>query len=562
MKKRGMRLLSLLLAVLLLVGCTPSNTEPTTAPEESGAVQATAGSETAPATADLTEAALAQIHELGTSPDDNYRTWYEIFVYSFCDSNGDGIGDINGVISKLDYLQELGITGIWFMPIHPSQSYHKYDVRDYYDIDPDYGTMADFENLLAECEARGIKVITDLVLNHTGDDHEWFLTACEYLKNLPAGAEPDAEECPYVDYYFFGKTADPGYHAIEGSEWYYEGQFSPDMPDLNLANEAVRAEIKAIMEFWIGKGVGGFRLDAVKEFYSGNTPANVEVLAWIQETATSLKEDAYLVGEAWDGFGALQQYYESGLTSFFAFPFGNGDGKIATVLRRVGNAESVSSYAEALQKADEAYSEKNPDYIDAPFLSNHDVGRIAGFVNRDPLKTKVAGAMNILMSGSCFIYYGEELGMIGSGNDPSKRAPMYWNTARDNGTTNPPPECELPEEYPNGSLEEQLTDDASVYNYYRQAIAIRNSLPVIARGKTTPEVALNINSISAQRKTWGDESCIILMNLNTESAQADLSGYADWTLAATLSADGGAITLEGSALSLPPYGIAVLLKAA
>ena len=288
----------------------------------------------------------------------------------------------------------------------------------------------------------------------------------------------------------------------------------------------------------------------------------MEVLAWIQETATSLKEDAYLVGEAWDGFGALQQYYESGLTSFFAFPFGNGDGKIATVLRRVGNAESVSSYAVALQKADEAYSEKKPDYIDAPFLSNHDVGRIAGFVNRDPLKTKVAGAMNILMSGSCFIYYGEELGMIGSGNDPSKRAPMYWNTARDNGTTNPPPECELPEEYPNGSLEEQLTDDASVYNYYRQAIAIRNSLPVIARGKTTPEVALNINSISAQRKTWGDESCIILMNLNTESAQADLSGYADWTLAATLSADGGAITLEGSALSLPPYGIAVLLKAA
>ena len=562
MKKRGMRLLSLLLAVLLLVGCTPSNTEPTTAPEESGAVQATAGSETAPATADLTEAALAQIHELGTSPDDNYRTWYEIFVYSFCDSNGDGIGDINGVISKLDYLQELGITGIWFMPIHPSQSYHKYDVRDYYDIDPDYGTMADFENLLAECEARGIKVITDLVLNHTGDDHEWFLTACEYLKNLPAGAEPDAEECPYVDYYFFGKTADPGYHAIEGSEWYYEGQFSPDMPDLNLANEAVRAEIKAIMEFWIGKGVGGFRLDAVKEFYSGNTPANVGVLSWIQEIATSIKEDCYLVAECWDSFASITEYYTSGLTSFFDFPFGNSSGKITAVLRGAGNADPVASYSRALQQANEAYSGSNPDYIDAPFLSNHDVGRIAGFVNRDENKMKLAGAMNILMSGSCFIYYGEEIGMPGSGNDPSKRAPMYWNAARDNGTTNPPPECEIPEEYPCGSLEEQAGDDASIYNYYRQAIAIRNALPVISHGDTTAEEALNANCISAQRKTWGEEECIILMNIQDAAATVDLSAYADWTLAASLSADGGAISLDGMTLSMSAYGVAVLLPAA
>ena len=562
--KRGMRFLSLLLALLILVGCTSANTEPTTAPEDSGAVQATEAvesTEAVQATAELTEEALAYYATLGTSPDDNYRTWYEIFVYSFCDSNGDGIGDIPGVISKLDYIQNLGITGIWFMPIHPSQSYHKYDVRDYYEIDPAYGTLADFQQLLDECNARGIKVITDLVLNHTGNDHEWFVTACQYLQSLPAGAQPDASECSYVDYYFFNQEGGSGWHTVPGTQWYYEGQFSPHMPDLNLANETLRGEIKAIMEYWIGMGVHGFRLDAVKEFYSGNIAANVEVLAWIQETATSIKEDCYLVAECWDSFGAISQYYTSGLTSFFDFPFGNSNGKIPAVVRAVGNANTVSSYATALQQANEAYSAANPNYIDAPFLSNHDVGRIAGFANRDENKMKLAGGMNILMSGSCFIYYGEEIGMLGSGNDPSKRAPMYWNAARDNGTTNPPPECELPEEYPLGSLEEQMFDDSSIYNYYRQAIAIRNALPVISHGATTAETALNVNCISAQRKTWNDQECIILMNINTEGAVVDLSAYEGWTLVATLSADGGEIAMNGTDLTIAPYGIAVLLPA-
>ena len=140
--KRMARIVCLLLALLLLMGCAPQGQteDPTTAPDSSGA--ALDNQETQPQEAVLTEQALAQIKALGQSPDDNYRTFYEIFVYSFCDSNGDGIGDLQGVISKLDYIQELGITGIWFMPVHPSQSYHKYDVRDYYDIDPKYGTVA------------------------------------------------------------------------------------------------------------------------------------------------------------------------------------------------------------------------------------------------------------------------------------------------------------------------------------------------------------------------------------------------------------------------------------
>ena len=563
--KRMTRMLCLLLALLLLVGCAPSgaNTESTAAPEESGAVLATEATQpTAPQEAVKTKQALEQIKQLGESPDDNYRTFYEIFVYSFCDSDGDGIGDLQGVISKLDYLQELGIQGIWFMPIHPSTSYHKYNVSDYYDIDPQYGTMADFEELLAECEKRDIHVIIDLVVNHTGSEHMWFKEAVSYLQNLPAGAEPSAEECKYLDYYFFSREEGKGSRPVEGTDWYYAGMFDSTMPDVNRGNEATREEIKNIMQFWIDKGVAGFRLDAAKEFYSGSVSKNVEVLSWIQETATSLKPDCYLVAEVWENFNQITAYYESGITSIFNFAFGNADGKITKVLQGAGNESVVTTYATALEKADTAYRGKNPDYIDAPFLSNHDVGRIAGFAGRDENKMKMAAAMNLFMGGSAFIYYGEEIGMPGSGNDPSKRAPMYWNAARNDGTTNPPPECELPAEYALGSLEEQVNDDSSLYNYYRQVIAIRNALPQIARGIPTAEAELNKGCVSAYRKTWNEESCIVLMNIDSNAASVDLSAYGDWTLAASLSADGNAIAMDGATLQLPAWGVAVLIPTA
>jgi len=507
----------------------------------------------------LTEKALQQIKSLGTSPDDNYRIWYELFIYSFCDSDGDGIGDIRGVISKLDYLQELGANGIWFMPIHPSSTYHKYNVHDYYAIDPAYGTMEDFDALMAECQKRDIHVILDLVVNHTGSEHPWFKEAVSYLQSLPAGAEPKVEDCKYLDYYYFTKEKKSTNRIVNGTDWYYEGVFDYQMPDLNWGSDAVRSEVKAIMEFWLGKGVAGFRVDAAKEFYTGMTDPNIEVLNWLQTTALSIKPDCYMVAEVWEGFAQIAEYYKSDFSSIFNYAFGNSNGKIISVLRGAGQPGVVSTYATGLEKADKAYSANNPDYIDAPFLSNHDVGRIAGFVGRDENKIKLAGAMNLFMSGSAFIYYGEEIGMVGAGNDPSKRAPMYWNPERNNGTTNPPPECEIPASYPYGSLAEQTNSDSSIYNYYRQAVAIRQALPVISHGRTTAETALNIGCVSAQRKTWGEESCIILMNIDTASATVDLSGYADWKLVASLSANGEAVCMNGNELQLPAYGVAVLL---
>ena len=559
--KRLTRFLCLLLSLLLLMGCASQGQteESATAPDSSGAE--VDSQDISSEKQLLTQQRLSEIRALGESPDDNYRTWYEIFVYSFCDSDGDGIGDLKGVTSRLDYLQELGINGIWLMPIHPSTTYHKYNVSDYYAIDPDYGTMEDFDALLAECRKRDIHVILDLVVNHTGSDHPWFREAVEYLQNLGA-AEPDAAQCPYVEFYNFTREEKAGFTQVPGTDWYYESQFSPEMPDLNLASEALRTEIEKIMAFWLNKGVSGFRLDAAKEFYSGSSDKNKEVLSWIQQTAASIKEDVYLVAEVWDSFANVTDYYESGILSIFDYPFGDATGKIITVLRNAGNANTVSTYATALEKADKAYSGANPNYIDAPFLSNHDVGRIASFCGGDEAKTKLAGAMNLFMSGSAFIYYGEEIGMVGSGNDPSKRAPMYWNAARDDGTTDPPPECTIPESYPLGSLEEQKADDNSVYNYYRQAIAIRTAIPAISHGKTTAETALNAGCVSAFRKSCDLGECIILMNVDTVSAQVDLTGYESWTLAASLSVNGETVTLDGSALTLPPYAVAVLLPAA
>ena len=229
--------------------------------------------------------------DISKVPDDNYRTWYEVFVYSFYDSNDDGVGDLQGLTEKLDYINDgdsrtdtdLGCNGIWLMPVMPAASYHKYDVTDYCDIDSEYGTLADFKTLVEECHKRGINVIIDLVMNHSSSQHEWFQTAASYLKELPEGELPDTGVCPEVDYYLFSREQKEGFHRLEGTDWYYESRFWSEMPDLNLGNEAVRAEFEKIAEFWLELGVDGFRLDAAKEYYSGSVEANAEVLSWFTD---------------------------------------------------------------------------------------------------------------------------------------------------------------------------------------------------------------------------------------------------------------------------------------
>ena len=460
--------------------------------------------------------------------DDNYRTYYEVFVYSFFDSNGDGIGDLQGLISKLDYINDgddttdadLGCNGIWLMPVNPSPTYHKYDVMDYYEIDDAYGTLDDFKQLLKECDARGIKVIMDLVLNHSSSQNPWFIEACSYLRELGDG-EPSAEDCPYFEYYHFSKEKGAGCYEVEGTDWYYEAQFWSEMPDLNLDSEALRGEIEKITEYWLDMGVGGFRLDAVKEFYTGNPEANIAFLNWFQASVKAQKADAYLVGEAWLDINSYAQYYESGIDSLFNFAFADKDG----IISKVVNGSSAEQYGAVNVSLQSTFGQYNENYIDAPFYTNHDMGRSAGYYagENSEKQTKLAGAMNLFMGGSAFLYYGEELGMKGSGKDENKRAPMYWSKSDDmEGMCDGPADMD-DFEMKFDSLEEQEQDPTSIYQYYKKVIKIRNQNPEIARGEVEYLMNASNEQFCVLRKSWEGSEILLIFHTGAETEEMDVS---------------------------------------
>ena len=509
--------------------------------------------------------------------DDKYRTYYEVFLYSFADSNGDGIGDIRGLIDKLDYINDgddttdtdLGCNGIWLMPVMPSTTYHKYDVTDYEDIDAEYGDLDDFKELVAECHKRGIRLIIDLVMNHTSSKHPWFEAACDYIEGL-GGAEPSEAECPYFGYYNF--TREPKgdvYYEVGDTGWYYEAQFWSEMPDLNLENQAVRDEFDGITSFWMDLGVDGFRLDAAGEYETGQTTKNIEILSWFHSMVEEKNADAYIVAEVWQDLDTYAKYYESGIDSCFDFAFANADGIIADSLKKTAgyNASSYGNAAANVQKKLAAY---NADYIDAPFYTNHDMARSAGYYSGDYSEsmTKISGAMNLFMSGNAFLYYGEELGMKGSGKDENKRAPMYWSDAGDGKTAEGM--CRGPEgmdaiKMKYGSLEEQKDDPDSVYNFYRAVIKLRNAYPEIARGQVTFLKDLSDENVCVLKKTWNDRELVIAFNLSEQAETVDLSDVtlngregAKMSLGGALATTDEEIGFSGGTLSLPAYSVAIL----
>ena len=486
--------------------------------------------------------------------DDNYRNWYEIFVHSYFDTNNDGIGDLNGVTAKLDYIQEMGYNGIWLMPIHPSPTYHKYDVTDYYAIDPDYGTLEDFKNLVDEAHKRGIRVIIDLVVNHSSDGHPWFTEACNYIRQ---NGEPGGK---YGDFYNFRITSNGAYHEVSGTEYSYEGQFWSGMPDLNLSSENVRAEIKNIMKYWlIDYNVDGFRLDAVTSYYTGNLQGNIDFLAWLNTEAKAIKPSAYIVGEAWVGDDyTIDRYYESGCDSFFLFTGSQAGGSIATAVKQ-SNGEAVGKLFVELQ---ETYGS---DAILAPFLGNHDTMRPGSFMpGVDNLKM-AAGVLS-MMNGGTFVYYGEEIGMIskgGNNSDPAKRIAMKWEAKNIyEGCCYLPPEGTPVDEtsyyYP--SVAEQAADSGSILNYYKAAMELRNRFPSIARGTVTYYPEGQNGYICVITKEYQGEKITIVFNMDTfeqtVTLNQDMLGYTE--LVGELYAAGGEFSFdESGALVMPPQSIAI-----
>jgi len=458
-------------------------------------------------------------------------TWYQVFVYSFCDSDGDGIGDLNGVTERLDYIQSMGFDGIWLSPIHPSSTYHKYNVRDYYDIDPEYGTLNDFDALIEACDERGIVVILDLVINHTDLYHPWFTERPEFYNIADGPGNGNWEQLP-------------------GGRW-YECQFWGEMPDLNLSNVELRAELEKICAFWLDRGVYGFRLDAVKDYY-GSTENNIDALSWLCEAVKRIKPGAYLVGEVWDTTNSLYQYYDSGVDSFFSFAFAGSSGVIAKLILQP--ASPIENYLQMTKEAYEAAVSRNPNATNAPFFTNHDMARAAGFLRRDANMIKTAWGLSLTQPGDAFVYYGEELGMSGSGKDENYRAPMFWTIdVQADGMTVGPPRMETVEHgFP--PVIEQVGDPGSIYSYIRDAVGLRAKYPHIGRGTYTPLALAYSARVGAVSRVWQGSEIIVVYNVSEETATITIQG----TLEDFLSATGQAPEQSGNTLTLPGYTIAIM----
>lgn len=492
--------------------------------------------------------------------EDNYRNYYEIFVGSFYDSNGDGIGDINGITEKLDYIAELGCNGIWLTPIMAAPSYHKYDTTDYYMVDPDFGTNEDFERLTRIAHEKGIRVVIDLVINHSSSEHPWFTEACDYLRTLPSGEEPDKSICPYVEYYNFSREPkDNTYKEVSDSDWYYEAVFDYSQPDLNLHNEELVNELYRIADFWIDLGVDGFRMDAAMHYDDKDQNYNIDFLGQYYKHCIERNPDFYMVSEVWASESVIADYYASGIPSLFNFDAADAEGKLIKAGR---GTISSRKFASAMETYQLTFSDANPDYIDAPFITNHDMGRVANALQSDPESLKFTAGLLLSMNGSPFIYYGEEIGMKSKGKlDQNKRLHMNWGDASEGICTDPEgSDADIVQTFP--CVEEQLTDSESILSYYKRALSIRNGYPEIARGKITLLDEISNENVAGIKKDWSGQSIYIFYNNTLEEQGIDVTGFRTESsvleIVGDLEVGQSAASLENETLILPARSIVYL----
>ena len=472
---------------------------------------------------------------------------YEVFVASFADGDGDGVGDLRGLTDSLDYIGSLGATVLWLMPIAPSPTYHKYDVADYCAVDPAYGTLEDFEAFAAACHARGMRVLLDLVLNHSSSRHPWFVSACDTLASC-SDWEAALAQNPYVDYYHFSRE-NIGYAVPNAEGWYYEAVFDSGMPDLNTDSPAVRAEFEAILRFWLSHGADGFRLDATTHYVEGSVNANVAFLRWLRQTATRIRPDVLLIGEAWTDANTLTKMYAAEI-ELFNFAFGTPDGWIVKAVQSGKGA----AFAERLASWNAALRSASPSTVDVPFVGNHDTARVAGVFRRDQRKLKQIATLTLLSPGLPFIYYGDELGMTGSGRDENKRLPMLWGM---NGGCCLPPANADQEQRCEAGVAEQENDPASLLNFYRAVTALRAQCPALADGRVT-WIDAGSEAVAAYQCDDAKQSAQVWHNLGAEAVTLPVpEGYA---LLGGLDAGDGAPTLADGRLTLPPSASCVLAR--
>ncbi len=445
---------------------------------------------------------------------------YEIFVRAFADSDGDGIGDINGMTSKLDYLKDLGVEAVWLMPIMKSPTYHKYDVVDYYSIDPEYGTMEDFKNFISEAHKRDIKVVIDYVINHTGADHPWFQ------------ASANDKNSPYRDFYVWADDAEvkrigetkEGTADSEGSQQWHKhpkndkrffGFFWSGMPDLNYDNPAVKEEMFKIGRYWLTEvGVDGFRLDAAKHIFpDGEEEKNHAFWVDFRKAMEAAKPDVYLIGEVWDKAEVVAPYLK-GLHAIFNFDMGYA-------ITRVVRAEQDTLLIPTHKKIRDYYNSISPEYVDAIFLTNHDQNRIMSELNGNVNHAKMAASLLFTLPGAPYLYYGEEIGMKGRKPDEQIREPFLWSASIE-GTmqtawmkaVHSTPDIVTP-------VSQQQQDPNSLLNHYKKMISLRrNSLPL-----TLGELELTSiknAALTTFYRTHKNNKVLVIHNLSGQPVNFDL----------------------------------------
>ena len=466
------------------------------------------------------------------APDDNYRVFYEIFTGSFSDSDGDGVGDLRGVINRMDYLNDgdpgsglsLGVEGIWLTPVFASPSYHKYDVTDYYRVDEQFGTLEDLRELIDLCHARGVKLILDLPINHSGDENEWF-------NKFKLAHMTGNDENPYYDFYSFVRSEDgsgvpAGFNRIGKTKDYYECNFSEHMPEFNFDSEAVRQEMLSIARFYLDMGVDGFRFDAAKYIYFGDNGRSSEFWDWYLAELRAIKPDIYTVAEVWDADGVTDVYYSA--VNCFDFTTSQTSGLIAATAQK-GSVGPYVNYVDAYLDRIHAI---RPDAMIVPFIANHDTDRASGYLTVASGAMKVAANLYILSSGSPFLYYGEELGLRGSrggsNTDANRRLAMLWGDG--DGVRDPFGTTYDPAKQIQDTAADQKANAYSLYSYYKKLLMIRAAYPAIARGEYTPVVVPD-SKLGGFIADWDGMRVCVLHNTTLSSAKLDLAalGLGDFT---------------------------------
>lgn len=534
-------LCTVLAAVMLLGGCSDNSASVSGVESEDSGGGAVITDEVVLTGDDL---------KAGAVTSDNNRVFYEIFVGSFSDSDGDGTGDIRGIIERFDYLNDgdpdsglsLGVEGIWLTPVFKSPSYHKYDVADYYAIDEKFGTEEDLKELIALCHERNVKLILDLPINHTSDKNEWFT-------RFTAARRANDTSDEYYDFYSCSDSAAADgrvFSQISGTTEYYECNFSGDMPELNFDNAAVVEAVTDIAEYYLDMGVDGFRFDAAKYIFLGEEARNVEFWNSYISKLREKDSDIFTVAEVWAHDSITEPYFS--VTNCFNFTMSQLSGEIAAAAKG-GNVNSYTAYVEQYISEIRA---QNSAAMMIPFVANHDMDRAAGFLTVSSGQMKMAAALYLLSPGAPFIYYGEEIGMKGSrgsaNTDANRRLAMLWG----DGDTVADPEgtTYTSDKQTNGTVAEQLTDSESLYNRYKKLIMIRNANPEIARGEYSA-LSFADTKLGGFISEYEGKRVAVIHNTTDEEITVDLSEATDIGFGAVRSVIGaGAATLQETVLTV------------